>query len=73
MNLRLLWLHLNLFMLVVKSILNVFLNHPDATAQEKDLIKAVPEQEVLTALISDCKVQLPGAAGGGGPRGKKKK
>jgi len=58
---------------VVKSILNVFLNHPDATVQEKDLIKALPENEVLTSVISDCKLQLPGAAGGGGARNKPKK
>jgi len=57
---------------IAKSILNVYLNHPDATAQEKDLIKALQEPEVLMALISDCKLQLPGAAGGGG-RGKPKK
>lgn len=43
-----------------KLALGVFLKHGEATERERELIKAVPEVELIQAIISDCKVTAPG-------------
>jgi hypothetical protein len=43
-----------------RSIIHTFLNNPDATAQEKEAIKFVSEEEFLLAIINTPKVSMPG-------------
>jgi hypothetical protein len=43
-----------------RSIIYTFLNNPDATAQEKEAIKLISEEEFLLAIINTPKVSMPG-------------
>lgn len=55
---------------MARTVVNIFLNNPDSTEQERDLIKTIPETEITTAMITDCKLSNPGAAGKGGKKGR---
>eukprot|EP01127_Copromyxa_protea_P022660 TRINITY_DN8259_c0_g1_i2.p1 TRINITY_DN8259_c0_g1~~TRINITY_DN8259_c0_g1_i2.p1 ORF type:complete len:1045 (-),score=329.71 TRINITY_DN8259_c0_g1_i2:172-3051(-) len=44
----------------VRTALHIFLNNKEITAQERDLIKAIPEEELILAMISSPKVSAPG-------------
>jgi hypothetical protein len=46
--------------LAAKLAIAVFLQHPEATPRELELIKAISESELCQAIISDCKVNTPG-------------
>jgi len=38
---------------------NMFLKHPDITDRERELIKALTEEELTLTMISNCKVSSP--------------
>jgi len=40
--------------------INMFLNNPDITDRERELIKALSEEELTLTMISNCKVASPG-------------
>lgn len=44
----------------VKTALHIFMSNPDMTPREKDLIKAIPDEEMVQAMISNPKVSAPG-------------
>jgi len=44
----------------VKMAMTVFQRHPEGTQIEKDLLKAIPEEEFIRSIISNCKVSSPG-------------
>lgn len=43
-----------------KTCLDVFLRSPDVTARERELLKAVPESDMIATLLSNVKVSAPG-------------
>ena len=54
-----------------KAAVDVFSTHPDVTNQEKELIKAISDNEMTQVLLSGVKIGA--AAGSKGEGGKKKK
>lgn len=43
----------------MKQVESLFLNHPDGTAREKELIKSVPDMESIGTMMSKVKVLSP--------------
>ena len=43
-----------------------FLRAPDGTARERDLIRAVPDNDLVAQILGNVRVVAPAAAGGGG-------
>ncbi len=64
---------------VAKASVQLFARGATTTPAEKDLIKALNDNELVLALIGDCKMSAPGlnaggeGGGGGGKGGKKPK
>jgi hypothetical protein len=43
-----------------KLAISVFLKHGEINEREKELIKAIPEEEVISAIVSNAKLSTPG-------------
>lgn len=54
---------------VAKQAQQIFLK--DATPRERDLIKAMPDNEMVMQMLGNCRISSAGASGKGGKNGKK--
>jgi len=47
------------FLLACKTATSFFLNDPQLTPREKELIKSVPDTEMISVMLGKCKVSAP--------------
>ena len=46
-------------MLACKTVISCFLNDPQLTPREKELIKSIPDTEMTLVMLGKCKVSAP--------------